>query len=154
MPEMKVNCNALVEKSKTILVDGFIAAGWKDAEGNLSGIYIDLEEPTEKTYPFILIKRPEKTAEEQISMGNVPEVYLIIPLLITTYRGGDSPQTQKQITDQAYDIMAEVENIIRNNITWDGFTGIIWALPGGFAPQTADPGFYKLGINIDFRIKV
>ena len=87
-------------------------------------------------------------------MGNVPEVYLIIPLLITTYRGGDSPQTQKQITDQAYDIMAEVENIIRNNITWDGFTGIIWALPGGFAPQTADPGFYKLGINIDFRIKV
>ena len=143
---MKVDYKGLVAKTKSILITGFSNAG--------ISITIDTEEPKDKSYPFLLIKYPEKTAEEQVSMGNVPEVYLIIPLVITTYRGGDSPQTQKQITDQAYDIMSEVENIIRNNITWDGFTGIIWALPGGFAPQTADPGFYKLGINIDFRIKV
>ena len=146
MSVMKVDYKGLVAKTKSILIAGFSAAG--------ISISIDTEEPKDKSYPFLLIKYPEKTAEEQLSLGNVPEVYLIIPLLITTYRGGTSPQTQKQITDQAYDIMAEVENIIRNNIIWDGFTGIIWALPGGFAPQTADPGFYKLGINIDFRIKV
>jgi len=146
MSVMKVDYKGLVAKTKSILIAGFSAAG--------ISISIDTEEPKDKSYPFLLIKYPEKTAEEQLSLGNVPEVYLIIPLLITTYRGGTSPQTQKQITDQAYDIMAEVENIIRNNIQWDGFTGIIWALPGGFAPQTADPGFYKLGINIDFRIKV
>ncbi len=60
----------------------------------------------------------------------------------------------KQITDQAYDIVVDLENIIRNNIQWGGFQGVLWALPGGFAPQPADGGFYKLGLDILFRIKV
>jgi len=144
MATHKIDYFALLEKVKLLLTTDLG-----------SSATVGYDEPTDKThYPFVRITGIEKPTEFQLAATNIPEVGIIVPLEITCYRGGATTQTQAAMREQAYDLLAQIEEVIRTYPTFDNWVGCILAMNGGFSPQPSGPGFFRLGLDWVMKIVV
>jgi len=78
--------------------------------------------PSSCTFPRILVNDIEIVAEIQVALGNVPSNTLKLPLDIICWINGTT-KTWEQMRQQSFDVLKQVQSVIRNYPTLDAYAG-------------------------------
>lgn len=103
---------------------------WQEEEP----ITVSYTRPTSCTFPRILIRDIEIIAEIQVALGNIPSNQLKLPMDIMCWING-TVKTWEQMRQQCFDVLKQVQSVIRNYPTLDNYTGadITYATSGVYS---------------------
>ncbi len=111
---------------------------WREEEP----VYILDSEPADFSYPCVIVGNITPMAEIQKATGNQPATDLITYVLIKSYQLDN--KTYNQIRFQAYDVLKQVQNVIRENTTLGGFSGVLRATGGLYTLPDTLPVFFEI----------
>ncbi len=118
------------------VVDG--TAKWRQEEP----VYLLDTEPADFSYPCIIVKDVVPVVEVQRAMGNQPASELMTYVLIIAYQLDN--KTYQQTRLQAYDLLAQVQGVIRAYPTVDGFPGVLRSGVVLFTLPETLPVFFRI----------
>lgn len=118
------------------ITDG--TAKWREEEP----VFVLDNEPADYSYPCVIVGNITPIAEIQKATGNQPATDLMTYVLMTAYQLDN--KTYNQIRLQAYDILKQVQNVIRENTTLGGFSGVLRATGGLYTLPDTLPVFFKV----------
>ncbi|MDD5486110.1 MAG: hypothetical protein PHW65_00950 [Dehalococcoidales bacterium] len=99
-------------------------------------------EPADFSYPRIIVTEVVPVTEIQRAMGNQPASELMTYIQITAYQLDN--KTYQQTRLQAYDLLGQVQGVIRAYPTMDGFPGVLRSLAGLYTLPETLPVFFKI----------
>jgi hypothetical protein len=99
-------------------------------------------EPADFSYPCIIVTNVVPVTEIQRAMGNQPASELMTYVRITAYQMDN--KTYQQTRLQAYDLLGQVQGVIRAYPTVDGFEGVLRSVAGLFTLPETLPVFVKI----------
>ncbi len=99
-------------------------------------------EPADFSYPCIIVSNVIPENEIQRATGNQPASVLITYVLIIAYQLDNKTFSQTRL--QAYDLLGQVQGVIRAYPTVDGFPGVLRSTGGLFTLPEALPVFFKI----------
>lgn len=70
--------------------------------------------PKTLTYPYLLVGSIGNIADIQRAIGNMPASELFVQVDVVAYQGAAQSKTWAQTRRQAYEILRQVQNVIRN----------------------------------------
>lgn len=108
-------------------------------------------EPADFSYPCVIVGDTD-TAEEQIAMGNVMENSLSIPVRIIAYKAVRISKAWADIRKQAFDVLMQVQAVIRNYPDLNHFEGVLSATCGDAGIVRSDNVFYE--IQLIWKVKI
>lgn len=110
-------------------------------------VHILDNEPADFSYPCVIVKDIRVMAEIQQAIGNFPLSDLRVDLSVISYMGTPIKKTWLQTRSQAFDVLNQVKQIIRNNPGLSGTSGVQRATAGvDSIDETVDNVFYKLDL--------
>ncbi len=102
-------------------------------------VYVLDSMPDDLSYPYLRIRDLTNLPDVQAAIGNVPASGLFLQVMITAHQGAAFYKTYAQTRIQTYEILRQVQNVIRNNAllgqTEAAFFGVISARAGLFTIQ-------------------
>lgn len=119
----------------TEITDGSVK--WRQEEP----VYILDTEPVDYSYPAVILDDIIHVSEQQRASGNQPAIELSVKIIVIGYQ--DQTKTYIQTRRQAYDILTQIQNIIRSYPTLDNF-GVLRAVAGTYEIMDTLPVFYKI----------
>jgi hypothetical protein len=128
-------------------VDG-TALTWIEEEP----ITVSYLRPSSCTYPRVLVRDIEIDTESQLSMVNSPITVLRLPLDLICWINGTT-KTWEQMRQQCFDVLKQVQSIMRLNPTLGGYAGAqaMQATSGVYRIAEASNVIYH--IQIDWMLK-
>ncbi len=111
---------------------------WKQEEP----VFILDTEPADFSYPCIVVRDVTPISEIQRATGNQPASELMTYLLIISYQYDNKTYNQTRL--QCYDILSQVQGVIRDYPTLNGFSGVLRSVGGLFTIPEALPVMYRL----------
>ncbi|OQB73009.1 MAG: hypothetical protein BWX89_01125 [candidate division TA06 bacterium ADurb.Bin131] len=118
------------------ITDGTVK--WRQEEP----VFILDTEPSDFSYPCILVGNIFPISEVQRATGNQPASELMTYILIITYQF--SNKTYQQTRLEAYDILGQVQNVIRAYPTLSSFPGVLRSVGGLYILPETLPVFFKI----------
>lgn len=101
--------------------------------------------PVDYSYPCIIVGDISIVSEIQIALGNQPASDLSTSLTIITYLKN---KTMLEKRKQAFDILGQVQNIMRENRNLNGLNGVLRSVAGVYIINTdVRKVFYEITIN-------
>lgn len=113
-------------------------AKWRQEEP----VFLLDTEPADFSYPCIIVSNVIPENEIQRATGNQPASVLITYVLIIAYQLDNKTFSQTRL--QAYDLLGQVQGVIRAYPTVDGFPGVLRSTGGLFTLPEALPVFFKI----------
>lgn len=114
------------------------AVKWRQEEP----VFLLDTEPADFSYPCIIVSNVIPENEIQRASGNQPASILITYVLIIAYQLDNKTYSQTRL--QAYDLLGQVQGVIRAYPTVDGFPGVLRSTGGMFTLPEALPVFFKI----------
>lgn len=118
-------------------------AKWREE----SPVFILDNEPADFSYPCVVVKDIRVMSEIQQAIGNYPLSDLRVDLSVVSYMGTPIAKTWAQTRVQAYDVLNQVKQIIRNNPSLNSTAGVQKAVAGvDSIDDKQDNVFFKLDL--------
>ena len=118
------------------ITDGTVK--WRQEEP----IFILDTEPVDFSYPCIVVGDIFPISEIQRAIGNQPASELMAYLLMITYQMDN--KTYQQTRLEAYDILGQVQNVIRSYPTLNSFSGVLRSTGGLYTLPETLPVFFRI----------